>query len=668
MKYLPFPLLFLILLSYSCSTEEATEYERTNASFLDSIGGDVSSMQWWRTAVTLKINVTTDAPVTLMLVSSQNSSRVLYDYKEVATSGVITMTAPQGQGNTLYLAYIYKQKKKIQSITLSGKPTETISLNTITATTRQGMRRVVNPPASLSGKSINGNARYYQFTNTQLKNFFEWMSTNVEKVDAKEVDGQICNYELESNGPFYITWVTGNEAEQRSHILGYYYHSATTYDDIVYVDLSETHKWDYIDGLAKVQYQIAKDENIDGLHFSANTWYDANFDMSDVFGATTCYNMDRVGDDAYNMHYVYNYYNTGISALRGISFKIDVPEGMRVGFYLRSDQEPLPEQYSLLLSKGIRPYVSDPSKFMGTCFCAEFMNIEGNGLGTHRSFIEDFDEVYWMGMEDLLNGGDHDCNDVLFGVVSDLKIWMPTIVEPELKTPDDNPDNPNPDDPNPDDPNPDDPNPDDPNPDNPDDSDPYIPELEDTDPFPWTIAYEDVNRDPDFDFNDAVIEIMPDYENELCCVTVKAAGSDARMYLHYDGPDGDMTLGEMHELLGSKNSKTYINTQRALAGTPFVEVDCVPWPKDYTVANDAKRFYIEIKRGTCDDCSDVITLAYEPGKMPEALLVAGSWQWPLEGKHIYDSYGDFSKWARDETRTRFWDWYKSPDLNTVIAY
>ena len=127
-------------------------------------------------------------------------------------------------------------------------------------------------------------------------------------------------------------------------------------------------------------------------------------------------------------------------------------------------------------------------------------------------------------------------------------------------------------------------------------------------------------------------------------------------------------MGEMHELLGSKNSQTYINTQRALAGTPFVEVDCVPWPKDYTMANDAKRFYIEIQRGTCTDCTDVITLAQEPGKMPEALLVAGEWQWPKEGIHIFNAYSEFPRWAQDETRTRFWEWYKSSELNSIVAY
>ena len=184
--------------------------------------------------------------------------------------------------------------------------------------------------------------------------------------------------------------------------------------------------------------------------------------------------------------------------------------------------------------------------------------------------------------------------------------------------------------------------------------------------MPWTIAYEDVGRDPDFDFNDAVIKVIPDYENERCCIQVMATGSTQRMYLHYDGPNGDENLGEVHDLMGS--SLTYVNTKAALAGTPFVTIDCVDWPKGYTMANDAKRFYIEIQRGTCNDCTDVITLAMEPGKMPEALLVAGEWQWPMEGVHIFDTYDDFPNWAKDVTRTRFWEWYQNPEDNTFVSY
>ena len=635
-----------LLLQFSCSTEEATEHERVNAEFTDSLGGNVSAQQWWRTAVTLKINVTTDEPVMLMLLSAQSGRVILYDCKELATTGTVTMTVPQGQGNTFRLAYLYKDKLKTQAISLSGIPEEIISLNMIAAA-RQITRADGTPPASLSGNSIMGNAEYYQFTDTQLNDYYAMMSMDEEKADAKNTLGLNTNYELESNGPFYITWVTGNEADQKSRILGYYYHSPYTYDDIKYVDLSETHKWDYIDGMAKVQYQIRRDDNVGGFQFKTNTWYDGNFDMHDVYGATSCNNRDRLGDNAFAMQAVYNHYKTNISALRGISFKIDVPKGTRIGFYLRSDEEPYPAQWSLLKSKGIKAYVDNQGDFKGTNFSAEFINIEGNGKGIHRSFIKDYDEVYWMGMEDLIEGGDHDCNDVIFGVVSDLKIWMPEIVNPALEE--------KPEDPKPEEPKPEDPTPDD-------------PVLDDTTPFPWTIAYEDVNRNADFDFNDAVIKVMPDYESELCCVTVMAAGSTSRMYLHYDGPDGDQNMGEIHELLGSRNTQTYINTQGALASTPFALVDCVPWPKDYTMANDAKRFYIEVQRGTCTDCTDVITLAHEPGQMPEALLVAGEWQWPLEGMHIFSSYDDFSRWATDVTRTRFWEWYKSPELNTHVSY
>lgn len=634
MKHFPLSLFFIITLFYSCSTEEATERDRTYSEFIDSLGGNISSQQWWRTAVKLTVNVTTDEPITLWLLSTQNNMTMLCDYKELASSGTATMTAPQGQDNTLNLTYKYKKKLYSETIVLSGKPEELVYVNTAN-TTRAASRtasRAASPPESLCGSSIRGDAKYYQFDKVQLEDYLSMMNLSNNNVDAKQ-QGLNCNYELESHGPFYITWVNGYEAEQRSRILGFYYHSPYTYDDIKYVDLSETHKWDYIDGLSKVQYQIDINDEVDGHMFLANTWYDANFDMYDSFGSKSASNNDRLGDNAYNSQHVYNRYGNHISALRGISFLVDVPEGTRVGFYLRSDEEPDPTQWTILKDHGVPPYTSDQKEFKGTCFCAEFMNTTGNGKGKHRSFVQDYDEVIWMGMEDLLNGGDHDCNDVIFGVVSDLKIHMPEIVDPNLITPE---------------------------PQNPD------PVVEDFDLLPWTIAFEDVNRNPDFDFNDAVIKVVPDYENERCCVTVMAAGSPTRMYLHYEGPDGDQNMGEIHDLLAS--AQTYINTKGALANTPFVLVDCVPWPKDYTMSEDAKRFYIEIQRGSCDDCTDVITLAYQPGKMPEALLVAGEWQWPIEGKHISSTYSDFPNWAQDITRTRFWQWYKTPGQNTFVTY
>jgi hypothetical protein len=333
--------------------------------------------------------------------------------------------------------------------------------------------------------------------------------------------------------------------------------------------------------------------------------------------------MDRIGDNAYNMQAVFNRYPNDISALRGISFDVDVPIGMHIGFYLRSDERPFPDQWQRLQQMGVKPYTKYAYNFMGTCFSAEALNTDG----LHRSFVMDEGEVIWMGMEDIVEGGDYDCNDVIFGVVTKVDInYMPDITTPNF----------------------------------------FSTTL--YEPFPWTLAFEDVYRGSDFDFNDAVIKLQPDFENELCCVTVEAAGSTSRMFLHYNGPDGDQNLGEIHELLGQKDKLDLINTTSSMTSTPFVQVDCVPWPRGYTMNNDAKRFYIEVQRGTCTDCTDIISLPTEPGGMPEALLVAGEWKWPQEGVHILTAYPDFNKWAKDVTRTRFWEWYKSPVADSYVSY
>jgi len=213
MKTLFFPFIALFLLSVSCSTEDATEIERTNAAFLDSLGGNVSAQQMWRTAVRLNINVKTDEPIKMWLLVSQNSQTLLCDYKEVKASGKVVMTAPQGQGEALTLKYLYKNKVSSQSITLSGKREETISLNTASASNAR-VTRSATYPESLCGSSISGNAEYYQFTSGQLEDYFKMMDLSMNNKDAKQ-QGLNCNYELESNGPFYITWVNGYEAEQR---------------------------------------------------------------------------------------------------------------------------------------------------------------------------------------------------------------------------------------------------------------------------------------------------------------------------------------------------------------------------------------------------------------------------------------------------------------------
>lgn len=608
------------LMLAACSTDDGyTEYQRLEASFKNDLGGDVSSLQWWKTTVTLKVNVDAGSKTTLWAMSKEFGG-MLYDMATVEGSGTVRLTVPQGKGNKVCLVAVCKNLYDSQTITLTGKAEEPVNVSLHTPATRATSNYT---PTTLYGNSAQGNAEYYQFTPEQMDDWHSMMSVmSQESVNAKTGHGLNVDYELESNGPFYITWVAGGCLSTTPHVLGYYYHSPGTYEDIQYVDIGETEVYDYIDGLAKVQYQV-DEATAATFGVTANHWYDANFDMKDTWDSNPTWGL-RAGDDAYCSMAAYKRYGKGITTLRGITFKIDVPQGMRVGFYDRWEVSPRPDQYDRLMKYGVRPYTTRDN-FMGISFSAERMNVV-NENGNFRSFIDEHEHVMWMGVENDITGGDLDCNDVIFGVTVKMDIYKPGVVEPDL-----------------------------------------YPTAEYDDLMPWTIAYEDVARDADFDFNDAVIKIVPDPKNEQCRVTVMAAGCTSRMYLHYDGPDGDQNLGEIHELLGGKHTDL-INTPMAVASTPFVEAGCVKWPKGYDVATDAGRFYVEIQRGTCEGCTDLITLADSPGKIPEALLVAGEWKWPKEGTHIFSAYNIFPSWAKDATKVNYWSWYDWPVSGSCVEY
>lgn len=621
------------LLLSGCKPDNAiTERELTEARFEEELGCKISAAQWWETSVKLQIQVETDEPVQLWLSSAQQNA-LLYDYKEIQASGTVTMTAPQGQSRTLYLSYCGSNHRiQTQTVTLTGAPVETISLDAKRSDVKQSMP-VISPivhyqeqdrshPASLCGPSVAGNAEYRQLTDEQLISYFNTVEIFHSVNNYIEVHSLVDDYELLSHGPFYITWVSGYEASQNSRILGYYYHSPETYDDIEYVDLSETHRWDYIDGLSKVQYQISIEEDVAGMHFSPGHWYDANFDQKDDFGSTSSDNMDRIGDSAFNMYKVYRHYYRNISAMRGISFLVDVPEGKCVGFYLRSETESFPDQWNRLKEKGVRPYVDNSALFRGTCFSNKGFNVDGK----RRSVLRQDGSVIWMGMEDIVTGGDNDCNDVLFSVTEDAEIYEPEIIDPEVITVD------------------------------------YDGLL------PWTLAFEDVYRDADFDFNDAVIKLVPDYERELCCVTAMAVGSTERVYLYYDGPNGEVNLGELHELFGNTTTLRHINTEQPMITSPVVPVECVPWPKNYTMEQDARRFSVRVQRGTCEDCTDTLSLPTVPGELPEALLVAGEWKWPMENRSIISAYTYFPYWSQNPSNIPYWDWYKNGIMGTYVSY
>lgn len=223
MKHFALPFLVILFIAFGCSKEEASEFERTTAAFADSLGTDISALQWWKTTVNLEIDIVTDKPVKLWLLSTEDNA-VLYDYKEVQESDTVFMTAPQGQGNNLYLTYQYNNLYSTIEIALTGKPDEVVSIDTRQQNNHVKRRAPRAFKESLAGMSIDGNPSYYEFEINQLFEFFNMMNISRISTNAKEL-GLNCNYELVSNGEFSITWVNGYEADQSSRILGYYYHS-----------------------------------------------------------------------------------------------------------------------------------------------------------------------------------------------------------------------------------------------------------------------------------------------------------------------------------------------------------------------------------------------------------------------------------------------------------
>lgn len=614
--YRPLLLIATTMLILACSRESFSEYERTSVGFQVTIGGEIDPTHLWRAAADVHVTVKSPDSTTVRAYITQGERLYLADMKTAAPNGTVTLAVPQGFDNTVKLTANTNQKSATQSLELTGalEYHTTIDLesgNAYNSTARHqayapmmaqdnGAHRASIKP-EFNGHSLLGNGYY---TEWDVQDWLDIALLAGRCIDPSTLEGEIVDYELTSNGPFQISFICGYKGYSDSHILGYYYHSPGTYEDVTFVDIADTHKYFYLDGKCMVQYQLD----------SIDVWYDANYNLD--------YKIDSekaITNNIVNSLKVAEEYYDRITKTRGLTFPINVPKGMKVGFYLREEKTASPEQYEQLISLGF-PQDRIKKPFKATNFSAKVLNIDK----THRSWIKSCHHYTFMGMEDIIGGGDFDCNDVMFGFTAlDADADLPDIVESEVN---------------------------------------YI---RPADPLPWTIAYEDVGRDTDFDFNDGVISIVPDYENEQMCVYVLAAGYNNKIYLHYDGPDGDQNLGELHEILGTATDVT-VNTTTGTA-KPGVAIDCVKWPKDFTIENDAQRFYVEVFRGTCDDCSDMITLSDVPGQLPQALLIPGGWSWPREGVHIYNAYNQFGLWAQDNVNLRNWPWHTTPTQGATVS-
>ncbi|MGM9733878.1 MAG: hypothetical protein ACI3YT_07160, partial [Prevotella sp.] len=311
-----------------CSDEkELTTVERTRSSFEELIGGEYSTMQWWQTAVKLKVNVKTQSPTDIYAYFVGEENGILFDRKYVTNDSTVYMTVPQTHEMRIIL--LAKEEKNIvtQEVILTGNPEQTVDMDVPKLEASRAAERAIYP-ITRAGQSLNGTDIIKNCGYTEINPEGIGIVTQYTKegMDIEKL-GLNGNYELISQGPFCITMYYGFTGQYNARILGYYRHSPGTYRDFEMVDLVDTHSYDYINGKAKLQYQL------DGV----DTWYDSNFDYRDGYTAPFTTKTERLGDDIYNIQHVMDKYGDRITKARGLTWHIDVKAGDRIGFYLKME-------------------------------------------------------------------------------------------------------------------------------------------------------------------------------------------------------------------------------------------------------------------------------------------------------------------------------------------
>ncbi len=163
-------------------------------------------------------------------------------------------------------------------------------------------------------------------------------------------------------------------------------------------------------------------------------------------------------------------------------------------------------------------------------------------------------------------------------------------------------------------------------------------------PYIWTIAFEDMGTLGDFDFNDVVLYVKyaKTTGNTKADVYLMAAGGTLETYLYYGGTQlGD----EVHKALASTGYKVMINTEASKEGMSGKDTgeykllhSQLEVGENFTLspATGVGQFKIKVTRS--DETYYEVTPPQEGGKVPQAIIIEGQWQWPKETHHIYDAY------------------------------
>ena len=631
----------------SCSKDPGLDIPDPNPSTTTLwIDGEADTNQTWMTSVSMQLDLSVKGEGMLTAQTIGDNVPVVLGKKQVHDNDVMLIDVPQGIGSFGLVFDNGSVSKQYQCIRLSGDlhQLEKVSFD---GTSTQALSSQMAPAtraatnSGLYGSSILSDEGYL--------NFGSWAWNDiaialVEDQDASKKHTALIDYEIMARGSIaagseytggeevYISFMYGYTGTTASRILGYYTHSENDYSDIEYHEISEAISYDYLNGNAKVQYQL------DG---NTETWYDANFDYKDgdrLPNITSSQAADplRRGDDAYNTLLVKQAYGDRVSAVRGLTFEITVPKGKVFGFYLKTNASLSSDQRTRLANLGV------PSDKMPTNQL-NFSYAPMNASGKHRSAFAIYDNFTFMGLDDSADsGGDLDCNDVTF-VLSNAKgeKYRPKFTDGTLNsdknqgTIKDHPIYTTPD------------------------------ETGTENLQSWILAFENAGTDVDFDFNDVVLQVVPNTTPHKVAVYLLATGAERNTYIYY----GTQLLGEAHQLF-DVDAGQMVNTRlNGLHRNKVLLSDELSWPENYTMADNRHLFSIMVtdEDGNPITINSSVMLGDEQD-IPQVLCVAGEWNWPLEHQNIEQAYPLLGSWGRNVYEEEYWNWYSQPVSNLVFHF
>lgn len=627
----------LLLVGASCSEDAGLELPNEPEP-MSWLGEAVDPNHTWMTSVSVQLDIVGDRTATVTAQTIGDEQVTILGQKQLkGGSGVMFVDVPQGIGSSFGLVYDDgTPQKRYQRIDLTGVSAQVVDVNftAAAASTRSAATRAATNTA-LYGSSIIADCGYLNFGSW---GWSDVKSALVETVNSFKNMSTLVDYEIEAgallpagemtaNEDILLSFLYGYTGQTASRTLGYYYHSVDSYADIEFKDISEALTIDYMNGNAKVQYQL------DGN----STWYDANFDYKDMPGQPTSANSaSRRNDDAYNTLNVLTYYGDRVTAIRGLTFKLTIPVGKAFGFYLRDNSTLSATQKSVLIAKGI------PEEKMPTHnanYSNASLNVAGSGNGTSyttfRSAMAIFDNFTFMGMDDGLDGGDYDCNDVTFALSNSKgEQYIPKFTEETLNSEmnegvlEEHPEYAN-------------------------------PEAPSSALQSWTLAFENAGKAVDFDFNDVVLKVIPDTGAKKATVSLLATGAQRRTELYYDGT----LLGEVHELFGV-DTETMVNTQGETASVAPISLGEVSWT-DESATMETLRYKFTLKVYNEDGSTQDVKGDELIDGSPQMLCVAGDWQWPRERVKAEVAYPLLGDWAKKFDDPEVANWYVFPKSGQV---